>query len=94
MINEVNKVIEPLVNSEGKVTSWTFGLECECSDSEVRGYSEVSVQQDEPKSVTDWTKTEIDTLYAEQGLGDKVAAQITAKTGKAVASQSFDYSAL
>jgi hypothetical protein len=52
------------------------------------------VQQDAPKSVTDWTKTEIDTLYAEQGLGDKVAAQITAKNGKALASESFDYSAL
>jgi hypothetical protein len=94
MINEVNKLVEPLVNSEGKVTSWTFGLECECSESGVSGYAESSVNVDTPKAASDWTKAEIDNLYAAEGLGDKVSNQIASKKSKAIASQSFDYSTL
>lgn len=94
MINEVNKLIEPHIDSENNVQSWTFGLECECSISGTSGYTEVVYTPEALTGLDSWTKEMIDTAFDSQELETKVTNQITSKNNKTIVDSDFDYNSL
>jgi hypothetical protein len=94
MINEVSKLIEPHIDSENIVQSWTFGLECECSVSGTSGYTEVVYTPEVLQGLNSWTKEVIDDAYDSQDLTSKVTSQINAKNNRTIVDSDFDYNSL
>ena len=90
MINTINIIREPQVNSDSKVISWTFGIEIECTTTEQNCYLEESVNVEEPKAVDSFTKVEIDELYDSLGLLAKVTNKLDCIKAKPTVSFNYD----
>jgi len=99
MIVNINKLIEPKLDGSLNVIGWKFGLECKCNNTETSGYVEEYHPMEIIKSLSSWTKSEIDEVFDGVGLDAKVSNQISLKNDsktqdELLQAQDFDYNTL
>jgi hypothetical protein len=101
MAIEYKKIVKPKVDATtNEVYQWVFGLNGTCTDSGETGHINTvhTITDDVKKHYNQWSKSEIDTLYdacdVKCGFQNAVDKIITARKGKKVEPEDFDYNSL